>query len=78
MKITSVLLFAVMLSITAETFSQEKNLSLKVEKGSLKDVFKSLKQKTSYTFVYSESHIEGIEVEGFSAEESSIEDILNT
>ena len=78
MKITSILLFAVMLSITAEIHSQEKNLSLKIEKGSLKEVFRSLKQKTSYTFVYSESHIEGIEVEGFSTEESSIVDILNT
>ena len=44
MKITSILLFVAMFTIAAESVSQEKNLSLKVKKGSLKEVLKSLKQ----------------------------------
>ncbi|WP_320018577.1 hypothetical protein [Labilibaculum manganireducens] len=61
MKLTAVLLFLVVFSVSAEGFSQGSNISMRMENASLKEVFQELTSLSEYTFVYSEKMISGTE-----------------
>lgn len=55
MKLTTAFLLMSFLSVSAETIAQRT--TIKVSNASLKSVFKEIKQKMGYTFIYNEGDV---------------------
>jgi TonB-linked SusC/RagA family outer membrane protein len=76
MKVTSVLLFVFAFHIAAESYGQGDKFKFKLERASLKEVFKKLKKNTGYSFVYSEEQVEGLVIDGVKVDATTIDEVL--
>lgn len=58
MKLTFFMMFVVLLQASASTYSQETKLKLEMGNATVKEVFKSIRVQSGYTFIYGEKEIE--------------------
>lgn len=76
MKLTFILMFAALFSVSARGFGQGASLSIKMEDASLKEVLTELKNSTSFSYVYNEEAIAEVDEVNISAENASVQEIL--
>ena len=78
MKLTAILFFLAIFTVSAEGYSQGTRISIKMKDASLKEFFRELKLLSDYTFVYSEDMVAGVKVNGVDLEDVSVEDALTS
>ena len=77
MRITSVLIFALIIQATANTYSQNTRLDVKLKNASFKELFKDIKAQSEFTFVYNVNDIENLKSVNCDFKQSTVEEILN-
>ncbi|MDP3001639.1 MAG: SusC/RagA family TonB-linked outer membrane protein [Bacteroidales bacterium] len=60
MKLTTFLLFINLVSFAATGYSQAEKVTIQLKNGSLKDLFSTVEQQTSYKFLYRDDAVENI------------------
>ncbi|WP_054720925.1 SusC/RagA family TonB-linked outer membrane protein [Marinifilum fragile] len=78
MKLTAILFFLAIFTVSAEGYSQGTRVSMKMEDASLKEVFRELKSLSDYTFVYSEGMVADVKIDEINLKDVSVEDALTS
>jgi TonB-dependent starch-binding outer membrane protein SusC len=76
MKLTTFLLFINLVSFAATGYSQAEKVTIQLKNGSLKDLFSTVEQQTSYKFLYRDDAVENIMV-NLDEVEKPLDNILN-
>jgi len=76
MRLSFVLLFALVFQAAASTYSQNTRLYVKIENGTFQDLFRSIKSQSEFTFVYNVDDIEKLDAVTCNFEGSTVEQIL--
>ncbi|MDP4289882.1 MAG: SusC/RagA family TonB-linked outer membrane protein, partial [Bacteroidota bacterium] len=77
MKITLLLMFIGIFTVSAKVFSQESPISVKIQNGSLTDLFKAIEQKTEYRIFYKTKLVENAKGIDVNYTRMPVSDILN-
>ncbi len=74
MKLTTILLFALCIQVSARVYSQE--VSLSVKNSTLKQVFSQIKKQTGYSFLWDEGVLRKAKTVSFTVKGASIEEVM--
>ena len=77
MRLSFVILLCCLLQVSANTYSQNTSLNIKLVNASIKEVFKDIKEQSEFTFVYNVDDIEKLGKINCEFKESTIEEILD-
>ncbi len=75
--LTIVLLFSAVLSVSADSYSQSKRMSLSVTDLSLANLFEKIREQSDYSFFYNEENIEHLQTVSIDRTDATVEEILN-
>lgn len=78
MKLTTLLLFAGLLNVSASIYSQTTKVFLTTDGESIKQVFKQIENQTKFKFLYNDEYKDLDRQVRFNIKSSSIEDVLST
>lgn len=77
MKLTSLLMLITLLQVSANIYSQNSKLSLKLERTSIKEALKQIEEQSDYSFLYNNAKIDVEQSVTVNIEEKDIEFALN-
>jgi len=78
MKITLLLMIIGIFTVSAKVFSQESTISVKMQNGSLSDLFKVIEQKTEYRIFYKTKLVEDAKKISINVTQEPVSDLLTT
>ncbi|HKJ41173.1 MAG TPA: secretin and TonB N-terminal domain-containing protein, partial [Sunxiuqinia sp.] len=77
MKVFTFLMLAIVMHVSASSYSQTTRLTLNMKDASIKDVLSQIEEQTEYRFLYSDSKINVENKVNIDVSQRTIEDILN-
>ena len=78
MKITLLLMIIGIFTVSAKVFSQESTISVKIQNGSLTDLFKAIEQKTEYRIFYKTKLVEDAKKININVTQEPVSDLLTS
>lgn len=76
MKLTVFLMLVLVFDISASVFSQNSKISVKIENGSLSEIFARIEEQTDYRFFYQNEQIKNLEKKSISVENENIVNLI--
>lgn len=77
MKLTSILILALVLNVTASSYSQNAKLNIHVKNGTFVDVLKQIENQSEFYFYYNNDEISSIKDVSVSADNQKIQEVLD-
>jgi TonB-linked SusC/RagA family outer membrane protein len=77
MRLSFVIILISLIQVSASTYSQSTKLNIKLEKASIKELFKDIKKQSEFTFVYNVDDIEDLKEIDCDFSQSTVEEILD-
>lgn len=77
MKLTSILILALVLNVTASSYSQNAKLNIHVKNGTFVDVLKQIENQSEFYFYYNNDEISSIKDVSISANNQKIQEVLD-
>ncbi|MBW8325273.1 MAG: TonB-dependent receptor [Prolixibacteraceae bacterium] len=77
MKLTSILILALVLNVTASSYSQNAKLNIHVKNGTFVDVLKQIENQSEFYFYYNNDEISSIKDVSISADNQKIQEVLD-
>ena len=77
MKISVLLLFAVIFSVSAKSYAQEARVTFDLKNVSVNDVFNTIRSQTSYSFWYDLEDVDASRIVSVKAKDQEVKEVLN-
>jgi TonB-linked SusC/RagA family outer membrane protein len=77
MKISILLLFAVIFSVSAKSYAQEARVTFNLKNVSVNDVFNTIRSQTSYSFWYDLKDVDASRIVSVKADDQKVNEVLN-
>ena len=77
MKISVLLLFAVIFSVSAKSYAQEARVTFDLKNVSVNDVFNTIRSQTSYSFWYDLEDVDASRIVSVKAKNQEVKEVLN-